>query len=308
MAASGDAEVDAVVEAILALDPDGTRTAAVLRQTLDQLYDGQRTGRYRWDQLHKTEKTHCGTLVEINMQREFLYDDGRKLDYRIADIEVDCKYSQALWGWMIPREAKGEICMVLWADDVASVWSLGVIRTSDAVLGLGRNQDKKASISLVGRSMMRWLFEEADLPPNVLLQLPRPVVDEIMSGSSGAERIRRLFRTAQRMLVGRGVVATVGQQADYMKRIRENGGARTQLRPEGIIILGQYESDCRIAAALGLPVPGSGESVSARVTPAAAGQPGAARIGGEWWRLAEPADDVVEAPRLPKPRKGEADE
>ena len=48
---------------------------------LDQLYDGQRTGRYRWDQLRKTEKTHCGTLVEINMQREFLFEDGSKLDF-----------------------------------------------------------------------------------------------------------------------------------------------------------------------------------------------------------------------------------
>ena len=72
------------------------RVATVLRDTLDQLYDGQRTGRYKWDQLHKTEKTHCGTLVEINMQREFQFADGKKLDYKIANTEVDCKYSQKL--------------------------------------------------------------------------------------------------------------------------------------------------------------------------------------------------------------------
>jgi hypothetical protein len=28
-------------------------------------WDGQHNGRYRWEQLHKTEKTHAGTLVEI---------------------------------------------------------------------------------------------------------------------------------------------------------------------------------------------------------------------------------------------------
>ncbi len=37
-----------------------------------------------WDQLFKTEKTHCGTLVEINLHREFKFQDGTKLDYQIA--------------------------------------------------------------------------------------------------------------------------------------------------------------------------------------------------------------------------------
>ena len=45
------------------LDGDGSRMAAAIRGALDMLLDGQHTGRYRWDQLHKTEKTHAGTLV-----------------------------------------------------------------------------------------------------------------------------------------------------------------------------------------------------------------------------------------------------
>ena len=47
------------------------KVAKVLRRTYDMLLDGQHTGRYRWDQLLKTEKTHFGTLVEINLQRAF---------------------------------------------------------------------------------------------------------------------------------------------------------------------------------------------------------------------------------------------
>jgi hypothetical protein len=50
-------ELAAVAAEVRKLDPCGTRTARVLRETFDQLYDGQRTGRYRWDQLYKTEKT-----------------------------------------------------------------------------------------------------------------------------------------------------------------------------------------------------------------------------------------------------------
>src|SRR5256885_8626710 len=105
----------AVAAQLRQLDPDGSRTAQVLRDTLDQLYDGQRTGRYRWDQLYKTEKTHCGTLVEINLHREFEFQDGLKLDYQIAGVDVDCKYSQKNGAWMIPPEARGHLCLVLWA-------------------------------------------------------------------------------------------------------------------------------------------------------------------------------------------------
>ena len=41
-----------------------------------------------------------------------------------------------------------------------------------------------------------------------------------------------------------------------MKRVRGNGGSRSSLRPEGIVIIGQYESHRRIAQALAIPVPG----------------------------------------------------
>ena len=276
-----------------------SRVATVLRDTLDQLYDGQRTGRYKWDQLHKTEKTHCGTLVEINMQREFQFADGDKLDYKIADIEVDCKYSQRLGGWMIPVEARGQLCMVIWADDGRSVWTLGMVRALKEMLTKGGNRDRKASLSQEGMSTVRWLFQESELPPNVLLQIPEADVNHIMEPKSGAERIRRLFRTVQGQRIGRGVVATVAQQADFMKRIRGNGGARSQLREEGIIILGQYEAHREIARQLEIPEPGKGESVSARVYPTDPGTPDSCRIGNTWWRLAHENDPVVATPSLP---------
>jgi Restriction endonuclease NaeI len=95
---SPDAELTAVAAEIRSFDLDGSRTARVIRNTFDQLYDGQRTGRYRWDQLYKTEKTHCGTLLEINLQREFKFSDGPTLDYLIGGVDVDCKYSQTIGG------------------------------------------------------------------------------------------------------------------------------------------------------------------------------------------------------------------
>lgn len=297
---TADAEVEVVAAALLALDPTGDRVAGILRNTIDQLYDGQRTGRYRWDQLYKTEKTHCGTLVEINLQREFKFEDGKTLDYRIADIEVDCKFSQKLGGWMIPPEARGHICMVVWAEDTATPhWSLGLVRITPGHLSAGSNRDAKGSLNKDGRAAIRWLWTRSSLPPNVLLQLDEESVQKIMCGPSGQRRVCDLFRYAQRRIVGRSVVATVAQQDDYMKRVRANGGARTKLQPEGIIILGHYRSHGDIAEALGLPRPIDGASISARITPATTAGQGVALIGKSLWKLAGVGDPIVVAPILP---------
>jgi hypothetical protein len=86
-----------------------------------------------------------------------------------------------------------------------------------------------------------------------------------------------------------------------MKRIRGNGGSRSSLRPEGIVILGQYESHRRIAQTLEIPAPGSGESVSVRLAhrqPHHAGRP-FMTLGGDDWVVAQPGDPAETAPVLP---------
>lgn len=188
-----------------------------------------------------------------------------------------------------------------WADDAAAQWSLGIVRTTVDRLNTGGNRDKKATLNAAGRAAITWIFDCEALPPNILLQLPRPVVDRIMAMRRGTQRLNELFRNALGMRVGRGVVATVAQQDDYMKRVRANGGARTALQPEGIIILGQYGSHVAVARALGVAEPRRGESVAVRVVPATGSGPGRAEIGGRYWRVARPGDRVVPAPELPGP-------
>jgi hypothetical protein len=285
------------------LDPDGSRIAAVLRLTFDMLLDGQHTGRYRWDQLYKTEKTHCGTLVEINLQREFQFAGGRDLDYSVAGVDVDCKYSQSLWSWMIPPEAVGKLCLLVWANDQASRWCAGLVRADASVLGAGVNRDGKRTISAAGRASVRRLFWDAPLQENVLLRLPPGEVEKVFAPASGQQRLDELFRRAQHRIISRTVVATVAQQDDYMKRIRYNGGSRSRLQPEGIVIFGQYGSHQDAAAALGLPVPQAGESVSARLARYRPERHRDARrvmLGGSEWVLAGPDDVVEPAPVLPK--------
>ena len=90
-----------------------------------------------------------------------------------------------------------------------------------------------------------------------------------------------------------------------MKRIRANGGARTDLQPEGIVILGQYPTHGLIAKALGVSVPGKGESVSVRLARAEMPGSGVAKIGKHLWRRATSADQPEPAPALPDLKKKE---
>ena len=286
-----------VRDEILRLDPDGSRIAQVLRNTFDQLYNGQLTGRYRWDQLYKTEKTHCGTLIEINLHREFEFLNGDDMDYKIAGIEVDCKYSQRLNGWMIPPEALNHVCMLLWAEYTASpIWNLGLVQIKTEHLNSGSNRDAKFTLNEAGRNSIDWLFQGKEFPPNVLLQLDEKVVEKILNQGSGQRNVNELFRNTLGLRVGRAVVATAAQQDDPMKRVRYNGGARSALQKEGIIILGQYNNHGDIAKKLGVPVPQKGESVAVKLTKAAMNDPGAVKLAGGYYRIATKNDKFCTAP------------
>ncbi|MFI6641563.1 NaeI family type II restriction endonuclease [Streptomyces sp. NPDC050504] len=297
-----DPALAAVHDRIRSLDPSGERFARVLRDTIDQLLNGEVTGRYDWKTLFKTEKTHAGTIVEINLQREFKFDDGDAMDYKIAGYDVDCKYSQNFGGWMIPPEAVGHLCLLVWADDYTSRWSAGLLRIERRWLNAGSNRDAKLTVKAEHRDKILWLWRDAELPENVLLHLDDADRTAVFAPKAGQARLNELFRRAQGRRIGRNVVRTVAQQKDYMKRVRGNGGSRSALRPEGILIMGDYRAHQEIARSLGLPVPREGEFVSARVTEAGPGRTAPqAVIAGIPWALARPGDPVTAAPLLPPP-------
>lgn len=294
-----DPELEEVTEALLHADPNGSRMARVFRSTFDQLYDGQRTGRFKWDQLYKTEKTHYGTLFEINLQREFGFNDGDVLDYRIAGHEVDSKYS-AKGNWMLPPESVDRLILGSVADDSKSIWSLGIVRASTENRRVGINRDQKGSLSQLGKSRVRWLFKDAPMQPNILLQLSEVEVNRIFKPKSGQARVNELFRVATNMRISRNIIATVAQQDDFMKRTRENGGARSALRKEGILILGgDYSAQTVIAESLGCVVPAPGELVSVRVGPVDFAVENSVQIDGKYWRALDSAHQVTNvAPKL----------
>jgi hypothetical protein len=115
--------------------------------------------------------------------------------------------------------------------------------------------------------------------------------------------VNELFRRALGRRISRAVVATVARQDDPMKRVRENGGARDQLRGEGIVIFGDYAAHQVLASALGLPSPGPGEFVSARLArrTEADGIARYVRLDGADWVIASTAGAADSpAPKLPR--------
>ncbi|WP_018024559.1 NaeI family type II restriction endonuclease [Corynebacterium ulceribovis] len=312
-----------LAEALRSWDVGGTTIARTFRETYDQLYDGMHTGRYRWDQLHKTEKTHFGTLIEINLRRALdgFLADGLVMDFKVhlpavlrqglpeVNAEVDCKFSQTLYAWMIPNEALGHWAMVCHASDTDSTWSVGFVHITPKILTKGGNRDQKRTIKKDGRTAVAWAWQDEPLPPNVLLQLPSEAAEYILEPSSGQQRVNRLFEEAVGSIVPRGTVETVAQQKDSMKRVRSSGGARTALQPSGIIILGDYVFHRDVATKLGLPVPGAGDFISAYVARAKdfPTNPNRVFLEDDWWVVVSKDDVTGPAPTFGhKPTKQEA--
>jgi len=165
------------------------------------------------------------------------------------------------------------------------------------------NRDLKRRLTAAGKREVAWIFRDQLLPENALLRIPSADVGRIFEPGHGTKRVDMLFRLAQRRLISRVVVATVAQQEDYMNRIRGNGGSRSSLRPEGIVIFGQYDSHRLVAETLGLPVPGPGESVSVRLASirgrrARATSPSVS-LGGHRRVVAQEDDPLETAPLLP---------
>ncbi|MFE3825252.1 NaeI family type II restriction endonuclease [Streptomyces sp. NPDC059092] len=307
-----------------------------LRDSLDELLDGRRTGRWAYQHLTKTEKTYLGTAVEVNLTKEFDIDNGADLDWSIAELDIDCKFSKDLGGWEIPMEmylcaAHGDrggranhVAVLTWMNDDKSEWAAGIVRITDERLRWRQapdangelvrayNQDNKRKIDPSAKSDVYWLWGglQRDLPTNLLLHLEPETRKRILSAkwpgraSSGQQRVNQLFLEVQDRLIGRQTVLTVAQQDDSPKRARD---ARIQLRQRGIVVLGHQGSHPHAARALELPAPVKGEWISTRLVPVSSDD---ARpkfsLDGQFWarvRVDELDLDPVPAPDLPDKKK-----
>jgi hypothetical protein len=292
---SPDPELEALAEALLRLDPDGSRFAAVLRRSLDQMYDGQHTGRFSWEQMTRSEKTTLGARIELELMREFTLVGGGTSDLELAGVPFDVKFSRRP-DWMFSRRDSG-LCLLVTGDDAESQVSVALVRVGAGLLRAGGNQDGKAALSAEGRAALHWLHRNVPLPENTLLHLPAQDREAILGTGPGSRRLNEFFRRVSGRPVRRTVVETLVAQADAGKRVRD---ARRTLQHEGYLVLSAaYVNHRRIAAELGLSLEEPGSCMSVRVAPAEGGdsEP-VTMIDGHRWRLAHADDPQVEAPDI----------
>ena len=270
------------------------RFGAAIRQSFDEVLDGQRTGRYSLTQLSKVEKTYIGTKVEIVIQAEFGLQRGNRMDYLVDDQEVDAKWSIKSRGWMIPTEAVGELCLCMTANDDRSTFSVGIVRADEANLRTSANKDKKRRFNDDGIAAMAWLANPCKLPENLLLHLSEETRSAILDYDlSGQQRVNQLFRCVHNKVVRREVVLTVAQQNDGPKRVRD---ARKALQPEGIVVLGHQGSHPRIAEGLKIDTPPKGSWIATRVVRGEPNDTDSVVIADERWRRAIPGDPACAGP------------
>ncbi len=211
-----------------------------------------------------------GTAVEVNLTKEFEFANGDDLDWKVAGLDVDCKFSKDLGGWEIPMEMylcedhgarQGKAnhpALLTWLNDDTNQWAAGLITITDERLrwrvdkesgerSRGYNRDNKRRLADSAKSDIYWLWGgmQRDLPRNLLLHLDAAARERVFSHPrSGQARVDQLFREVQDTIVSRQMVVTVAQQDDAPKRARD---ARLHLRKEGVLILGHQESHPSVA-------------------------------------------------------------
>lgn len=241
------------------------RMGRVIRQSYDEIIDTARTGRWDFESCEPQELGYMGVKIEHVLRGAYQFDYGERMDYRVAGVDVDCKWSKNFGGWQIPPEAVGHLCLLLWGDEQSCEMAVGLLRTTANILVGGNRDGKKTIQSPGGRQRIRWLIPTGPyLPPNFLLHLPAGDRDAILSHKGGDARAAELFRRCEGIIIKRHTIESIGQQKDEARRFR--GETRARMLAQGFEILnGHWLKDRLRAAELGGPVPiGSQEWICLR--------------------------------------------
>ncbi len=233
------------------------------RSAIDEVIDTARTGRFFFSELEKTEKTYLGTKFEILLRDWLQLPHGLVLDLLVGESEVDVKSTTGgKSGWMIPPEAIDQLCVLLRVNESLSTCAVGLVRARSEYLRRGANRDAKTSFSAQGTRNIWWLVQDFPYTPNFWSLIDSSLRQNIMASGGGSRRIAAMFEQCLETPVSRVVIASIGAQDDFMRRIRRGGGARDFLAQKGIAIL-YSENDRELMRSLGITI-GKREFVSYR--------------------------------------------
>jgi len=251
--------VFAHLQALAGPDP-AARFGPAIRQSIDEVLDGPRTGRWSFAQLEKTEKTYVGTKLEIVVRASLGLERGDLLDLDIEGHPVDIKWGMNS-GWQIPEEAVGRLCLCIGGLRKLSKFQVGLVRCREEYLNLGANRDRKTTLTAADRdAAMRFLVPPTPLPQSFVAQMDDAVRAEVMAEDTIQARVTKLFTLLPRTPIPRDAIATVARTTgDPMRRIRADTWAGDPLN--GMRTLSAQYGNAVIEA-LGYPRLGRGEVMS----------------------------------------------
>ena len=218
----------------------------LLKDAVDFVLDPVRTGRTDLDELDKVEKTFIGLKIEHYLREWLGVPKGLKRDLQIDGEEVDIKNTIGTT-WMIPPETyrTEEPCLLIASAKFDGRCWLGIVIARDAYLTDKKgNRDAKRQISAEGKKNILWLVEDVPYPESTWAGLNMKRFIELRKISGGKKRVAQFFRENIGRKIHRTVIESLlFDQRDFMKRVRGNGGARDDLKKEGITILsGVYDA------------------------------------------------------------------
>ncbi|WP_149181653.1 NaeI family type II restriction endonuclease [Streptomyces sp. TRM49041] len=274
-----DAELLMLARAFNDLDPDGSRTAVMLRECLDSALAPVTTGRFDPEQLDQRERARIRPELERALHTALPFTTACRLELLLGGRE-----------WTSPVATAEGLCLVVTVDDGHARWSAGLLRR------------RPGTPSAQARTGMLWLHQDAPLPENVLLRLAEEDRAAILAPASAADRAAELFRRVRGRPVRDAALRAVTRRRDSARRVRE---AAVALRDEGVLVLGGNRRGRELAAALRVPVPEADAYVSVRLARRRPHHTGPSVLaGGVAWVVAGSDDPVEPLPQdLPSPRR-----
>jgi Restriction endonuclease NaeI len=216
----------------------------LVQEAVDFVIDPIRTARTMIRELDNVEKTFIGLKIE-HFLRDFLGVPKGLRDLRIGDLDIDVK-NTVLKSWMIPPETfrNSEPCALVMVTQPTNCCSFGVMVARADYLNKD-NRDKKRQVSAKAFEHIWWLLLDEPLPESRFYGVDMERFRQLRKIRGGAKRAAQFFRENLNICFHRNVVlGLLYDQRDPMKRVRDNGGARDILAPDGVALFsGAYHGE-----------------------------------------------------------------
>lgn len=243
--------VDGLLTAAGGLERFASDVPELFRTAIDEVIDAPRTNRFTLAEIEQTEKTYLGTKVEILLRSYLKLPKGKeKLDLCINGVDCDIKNTMRD-NWSIPKENVNLPAVLLRQNDTKARCDIGVGIMRDHYLRDVPNDDSKRGLKAAHFADIWWILKDHQYPVNFWEVLPTDTKKAILGAGKATARITKLFDLLRKTPISRTQIQAIGQELDYMNRIRRNGGARDHLAPRGIAIL-WGKGDRKLIAQLGL--------------------------------------------------------